>query len=221
MHSMRLVLSQIQQTILCALIAAGCTMTASAQTVQNNGQGTNQGFFYSLFTSGGSSTMTFSTKFAGNYALSWSGVNDVVGGKGWNPGGFRTVNYNVGSGSGFNSISVYGWTTSPLVEYYINELGSLFTANATFKGSVSSDGHTYMTFEHLQVNQPSIQGTATFEQYLDAWGGSSMGSNHQVTTGNHFNHWKSLGMPLGTFNYMILGTEAFGGRSGNVNATVW
>src|SRR5262249_46327457 len=120
MHSMRLVLSQIQQVLLCALIAAGCTMTASAQTVQNNRQGTNQGFFYSLFTSGGSSTMTFSTKFAGNYALSWSGVNDVVGGKGWNPGGFRTVNYNVGAGSGFNSISVYGWTTSPLVEYYIN-----------------------------------------------------------------------------------------------------
>ena len=64
-------------------------------------------------------------------------------------------------------------------------------------------------------------GTATFEQYLDNWGGSSTGSNHQVTTGNHFNHWNSIGMKLGTFNYMILGTESYGGRSGYVNATVW
>jgi endo-1,4-beta-xylanase len=220
MRSIRSALSHVHYGILCAVVAAGClTVTASAQTVQNNGTGFNQGFFYSLFTSGGSSTMTFSTQYAGNYAISWSNVNDVVGGKGWNPGGYRTVGYNVGAANGYNNISVYGWTTSPLVEYYICEFGSV--VNGSFKGSVSSDGHTYNTYEHQQVNQPSIQGTATFEQYLDNWGGSSIGSNHQVTTGNHFNHWNSIGMRLGTFNYMILGTESYGGRSGYVNATVW
>lgn len=224
MRSMRSVFPQVLQVTLCALIAAGCiTLSASAQTIHNNGTGTDHGFFYSLFTSGGSATMTFPVAgtYPGNYAISWSGVNDVVGGKGWNPGGSRTVGYNVGAASGYNSISVYGWTTNPLVEYYMCELGSLFTGNATFKGSVSSDGHTYNTYIHQQVNQPSIIGTATFNQYLDNWGGSSTGSNHQVTTGNHFNHWRSLGMNLGNFNYMILGTEAFGGRSGSVNATVW
>lgn len=219
---MRFSLSVVQQVILCVIVAAGyATVTASAQTIHNNGTGTNQGFFYSLYTSGGSSTMTFSTQYAGNYAISWSGVNDMVGGKGWNPGGYRTVGYNVGAANGYNNISVYGWTTNPLVEYYICEFGSLYTGNATYKGSVSSDGHTYSTYEHLQVNQPSIIGTATFEQYLDNWGGSSTGSNHQVTTGNHFSHWSSLGMNLGSFNYMILGTESYGGRSGYVNATVW
>jgi endo-1,4-beta-xylanase len=111
--------------------------------------------------------------------------------------------------------------TNPLVEYYICELGSLYTGNATFKGSVSSDGHNYNTYEHQQVNQPSIQGTATFEQYLDNWGGSGTGSNHTVTTSNHFNHWRNLGMTVGNFNYQILGTEAYNGASGSVNATVW
>jgi endo-1,4-beta-xylanase len=159
--------------------------------------------------------------YPGNYAISWSGVGDMVGGKGWNPGGYMSVGYNVGSASGYNTISVYGWTTNPLVEYYITELGSLYTGDATYKGSVSSDGHTYNTYEHQQVNQPSIEGTATFEQYLDAWGGSSIGSNHTVTTGNHFSHWQSLGMNLGSFNYMILATEAYNGASGEVNATVW
>ena len=221
MQSMRLASSRIQQIVLCALVAAGCATVASAQTVYNNGTGTNNGFYYSLYTSGGSSNMTFSNQYAGNYALSWSGVNDVVGGKGWNPGGYRTVNYNVGAASGYNNISVYGWTTGPLVEYYICEFGSLYTGNASFKGSVSSDGHTYSTWEHQQVNQPSIIGTATFEQYLDNWGGSSTGSNHTVTTSNHFNHWNSIGMKMGAFNYQILGTEAYNGASGSVNATVW
>jgi endo-1,4-beta-xylanase len=64
-------------------------------------------------------------------------------------------------------------------------------------------------------------GTATFEQYLDAWGGASLGANHTVTTGTHFSHWQSLGMNLGSFNYMILATEAYNGASGEVNATVW
>ncbi|MGA2890309.1 MAG: glycoside hydrolase family 11 protein [Terracidiphilus sp.] len=224
MHSMRFVPSRVQQAILSALVAAGCvTMAANAQTVNGNGTGTNNGYYYSLYSSGGSATMTFpdAGTYPGNYSITWSGVNDVVGGKGWSTGSAQTIGYNVGSASGYNTISIYGWLTNPLVEYYITELGSLYTADATFKGSVSSDGHTYNTYEHEQVNQPSIEGTATFEQYLDAWGGSSIGSNHVVTTSNHFNHWKSLGMTVGSFNYQILGTEAYNGASGSVNATVW
>ena len=219
MRSMRFVLSRIQQVIFCVLVAAGCvTMAANAQTVSGNGTGTSNGYYYSLYSSGGSATMTLGT--AGNYAITWSGVSDVVGGKGFNPGSAQAIGYNVGSASGYNTISIYGWLTNPLVEYYITELGSLYTADATEKGTVTSDGHTYTTWEHQQVNQPSIQGTATFEQYLDAWGGASTGSNNVVTTANHFNHWNSLGMTVGTFNYQILGTEAYNGASGSVNATV-
>lgn len=214
---------RVMLAVLAALLTAGCfTLTASAQTsVYNNGTGSNNGYYYSLYTSGGSATMTFpeASQYPGNYAITWSGVNDVVGGKGWSTGSSMSLGYNVGSASGYNCISVYGWTTNPLVEYYIVEFGS--NEAGTYKGSVSSDGHTYSTYEHEQVNQPSIEGTATFEQYLDNWGGSSTGSNHTVTTGNHFSHWESLGMPMGSFNYMIFATEAWGGKSGSVNATVW
>jgi endo-1,4-beta-xylanase len=224
MRLVKFVSSRVLHVILSGLVAAGCVaLTANAQTtVSNNGTGTNNGYYYSLYTSGGSSTMTLTDDYGGgNYSISWSDVNDMVGGKGWNPGGSMSVGYNVGAASGYNNISVYGWTTNPLVEYYICELGSLYTGDATFKGSVNSDGHVYDTYEHEQVNQPSIEGTATFEQYLDNWGGQSTGTNGTVTTGNHFANWQSLGMPLGTFNYMILGTESYGGQSGYVNATVW
>ena len=222
MRSIRFASSRLHLAILSALIAAGCvTIAASAQTVNGNGTGTNNGYYYSLYSSGGSATMTFpeASKYPGNYAITWSNVNDVVGGKGWQTGSARTIGYNVGSANGYNNISIYGWTTSPLVEYYICEFGSV--VNGTFKGSVSSDGHSYNTYEHQQVNQPSIQGTATFEQYLDNWGGASIGNNGTVTTSNHLNHWKTLGMNMGNFNYQILGTEAYSGRSGEVNATVW
>ncbi len=220
MRSMRFVLTRVQLIIAAAIAitAIGVTTAASAQTVSGNGTGTNNGFYYSLYSSGGSATMTLGT--AGNYAITWSGVSDVVGGKGWNPGSAQVIGYNVGSASGYNTISIYGWLTSPLVEYYITEFGSLYTADATEKGSVTSDGHTYTTWEHQQQNQPSIQGTQTFEQYLDAWGGAAMGQNNVVTTANHFSHWSSLGMTVGSFNYQILGTEAYNGASGSVNATV-
>lgn len=210
--------SRAQRVILSALIATGCVTLSAAQTVSGNGTGTNNGFYYSLYSSGGSATMTLGS--AGNYAITWSGVSDVVGGKGWSTGSAQTIGYHVGSASGYNTISIYGWLTSPLVEYYITELGSLYTSNATQKGTVTSDGHTYTTYEHQQVNQPSIQGTQTFEQYLDAWGGASVGQNGVVTTSNHFNHWANLGMTVGSFNYQILGTEAYNGASGSVNATV-
>jgi endo-1,4-beta-xylanase len=212
----------VQRAILSVVIAVGCiAVAANAQTVYNNGTGTDHGYFYSLYSSGGSATMTFpsASQYPGNYAITWSNVNDVVGGKGWSTGSAQTIGYNVGYATGYNNISIYGWLTNPLVEYYICEFGSV--QNGTYKGSVSSDGHTYNTYEHQQVNQPSIEGTQTFEQYLDNWGGSSIGSNHTVTTGNHFNHWRNLGMTVGNFNYQILGTEAYGGRSGSVNATVW
>jgi endo-1,4-beta-xylanase len=224
MRSVKSVASRVLRVALSAFVAVGCAaFAANAQTVNNNGTGSNNGYFYSLYTSSGSATMTFpeASQYPGNYAISWSGVGDMVGGKGWSTGSAQTIGYNVGSASGYNTISIYGWLTNPLAEYYITELGSLYTGNATYKGSVSSDGHTYSTYEHEQVNQPSIEGTQTFEQYLDAWGGSSTGSNHTVTTANHFNHWKSLGMTVGSYNYQILGTEAYNGASGEVNATVW
>ena len=145
----------------------------------------------------------------------------MVAGKGWNPGASRVVNYNVGSLSGsYNFFGVYGWTTGPLIEYYVCEFGSV-TYGATSVGSVSSDGHTYGVYKHQQVNQPSIQGTATFWQYLSQWGGSSTGSNHAVTLSNHFSYWSSHIGGMGAYNLQILAVEAYGGKSGSCNATVW
>ena len=181
--------------------------------------GTNNGFFWSLYREGGSATLTNGS--AGNFSITYNNVTDVVGGKGWNPGSARNIGYNIGSLTGsYNFVGVYGWTTSPLIEYYVAEKGSIVAG--TQVNTVSSDGNTYSFYKHQQVNKPSIIGTATFWQYLDNWGGTSTGANHSVNMTNHINNWKSRGgQGFGSYNYQIFGLEAFSGKSGYINATVW
>ncbi len=205
----------LQGTLLAGVIGASVSV-AQAQTITSNQTGTNNGFFYSLWHSTGTVSMTLGAK--GNYSLSWSNIGDVTAGKGWNPGSARVVNYNAGVLNNVKVFGVYGWTTNPLIEYYIAEKG---TVSGTSVGSLSSDGHTYSVVKHQQQQQPSIQGTATFWQYISNWGGTSTGSNHTVTTANHFNYWKAHIGSMGSFNYQILLTEAWGGGSGSSNATVW
>ena len=187
---------------------------------QLDGTGTSNGFFWSLYYTGGSASITNGSA-AGNFSATYSGVTDVVVGVGYNPGSAQNIGYNVGSLTGsYNTVGIYGWTTSPLIEYYVVELGSNIAG--TQVNTVSSDGHTYTFYRHQQVSQPSIQGTATFWQYLDNWGGSSTGANHSVNMANHVNNWKSNGGEgFGAYNYQILSLEAYGGKSGSINATVW
>jgi len=186
--------------------------------------GTDHGYYYQCYVSSGSGSISFpnADEYAGNFAASWSNVDDIVAGKGWTNGSSsRTINYNCGALTGdYNFFGVYGWTTSPLIEYYVCEMGSI-TWSATNVGSVYSDGHTYGLYKHQQVNKPSIVGTATFWQYMSQWGGSSTGSTHSVTMSNHFNAWQSKMGSMGTNNYQIVAVEAYGGKTGYCNATVW
>ncbi|HWB34479.1 MAG TPA: glycoside hydrolase family 11 protein [Rugosimonospora sp.] len=207
-----------------ALITAGAVVPGIAnadanQTITSNATGTHNGFFYSYWKDSGNVTMTLGP--AGNYSVQWSNMNNMVVGKGWNPGSAtHTVNYSgTFSPNGNGYLSLYGWTTNPLIEYYVVEnFGSYNpSTGATRLGSVTTDGSTYDIYRTQRVNQPSIQGTATFYQYWSVR--QSHRSSGTITVANHFNAWRSLGLTLGTMNYQILATEGYQ-SSGSSNIPV-
>jgi endo-1,4-beta-xylanase len=154
----------------------------AATQICSNQAGTNGGSYYQMWSSGqGSACITLNS--GNSYSTAWSAVGDFVAGVGSNPGttSAKTFSSSLSANGGTTLISLYGWSTNPLVEYYVEEnySGSPNTAG-TYMGQMTSDGGTYNIYEHQQVNQP---GTMNYQILAtEAWGGGS--GSDSVTLNN-------------------------------------
>jgi hypothetical protein len=201
------------------ILLLSTTYHLSAQTITSDATGTHDGYYYSFWNAGGG-TVSMTLGAEGNYSVTWTNCNNFTCGKGWKPGSEQTVSYKGSFNGGSNGyLALYGWTKDPLIEYYVVEnYGQWTPPGGTSIGTLTSDDGTYRIYQTTRTNQPSIIGTATFQQYWSVR--TSKRSKGIITFGNHIEAWANLGMNLGTtWDYQIMETEGYK-SSGSSDITV-
>jgi len=169
------------------------------------------------------------------FRAEWNNPNDFLGRVGyfWGNGGKYSTYGNLfcdfeytrsGKGTGgpyYSYIGIYGWSRNPLVEYYIVEdwFGNNWqsdttpittnTTGGTVQGSFTVDGSVYQIIKSKRENKPSINGTATFEQYFSIRQTPRKSGTISIT--EHFKKWEELGMNLGNMYEAKFLVEAGGG----------
>lgn len=194
----------------------------AATTITNNQTGNQDGYDYELWKDSGNTSMTLNS--GGTFSCQWSNINNALFRKGRRFNETQThqqlgnisVNYGATySPNGNSYLCIYGWTTSPLVEYYIvDSWGSWRPPGASSKGTITVDGGTYDIYETTRTNQPSIKGTQTFQQYWSVR--TSKRTSGTISVSQHFNAWENRGMRLGKMYEVALTVEGYQ-SSGSAN----
>lgn len=211
-------------TVVLALASAAASLAAPVeeQLVSRNpdfvlgletGLATRQSYVQDYTTGGGS--VNFSPSSTGPFTVSFSGASDFVVGKGWNPGSTSPITYSATfeASSGTVTLSLYGWTTNPLVEWYVIENYNIEPTGGQVS-TVTTDGSSYDILINTRTNEPSIEGTSTFQQVKSVR--TSIRNSGTITLANHIAAWKAAGLSLGTFNLEVMATEGYNSASGSV-----
>ena len=212
---------------LLAMAALAAAHDPATREICRNRTGTHDGLFYTLWKDAGPACITLAGD--GRYSLEYAlEPGNLVAGLGWRTGSAtRTIGYHAAAFEpGTNSyLTLYGWSTGPLVEYYVvDSWGNEFTPpgeGAVVLGTVESDGGTYAIYRTRRIHKPSIRGTATFDQF---WSVRTerrpTGTDQTITFANHVAAWRGHGMELGRMNYQVMATEGFG-STGRSSLRVW
>lgn len=200
---------------MCLQLAVPSVDVEAAQTFYDNKTGYEDGFDYELWKDYGSTSMTI--KGGGNFECWWENIGNVLFRKGkkfdctqtYQQIGNMTINFGVDYQPNGNSyLCVYGWTRNPLVEYYIVESwGSWRPPGANSKGQITVDGGTYDVYETTRVNQPSIDGNTTFQQYWSVR--TSKRNSGTISVSQHFQAWERMGMKMGNIYEVAFNVEGY------------
>lgn len=177
--------------------------------------GEEDGYSYELWKDSGDTTMTLTGD--GCFDCEWKNINNALFRIGkkfdctktYEEIGNIELEYDVDYNPDGNSyLCLYGWTREPLIEYYVVESwGSWRPPGGEPIATVDVDGRTYDVYRTLRVNQPSIDGNTTFEQYWSVRREKSTSGTVNATA--HFMTWEALGMPLGKLYEAALTVEGY------------
>ena len=207
----------------CAAATVPSGGTSHCSSNQSGSVGNQQWTVWS--SGGGGCLITYGSSAA--FSATWNNSGDFLARVGQALGSSKTYDQfttiaadfaetKSGSGGGYSSIGIYGWSVSPLVEFYVDEdsynhLGGSGTKMGTF--TIDGEG-TYDVYKHTQVNQPSIQGTRrSTSSSASARAPRTCG---HISLSKHFAAWKGFGMTLGKLEEAKVLIEA-GGGSGRID----
>ncbi len=207
---------------LCLQLLLPISTVEAATTLYDNATGNQDGYDYELWKDYGTTSMTLNS--GGTFSCQWSNIGNALFRKGikfdstktYSQLGGITVDYGCNyQPSGNSYLCVYGWSKNPLVEFYIVESwGTWRPPGATSKGTVTIDGGTYEIYETTRVQQPSIEGTKTFQQYWSVR--TSKRTSGTISVTEHFKAWEQMGMKLGVMYEVALTVEGYQ-SSGSAN----
>lgn len=206
---------QTQIIILIILFSLFGFNVQAATIITSNDIGTHDGYDYEFWKNQGSGKMTLTE--GGTFECEWSNINNILFRKGKKFNETQThqqlgdisVNYNVDYQPQGNSyLTLYGWTSDPLIEYYIVESwGNWRPPGANSKGTVTIDGGKYDIYETERVNKPSIKGTRTFKQYWSVR--RSKQNSGSISVSEHFKAWENKAMEMGKMYEVALTIEGY------------
>jgi endo-1,4-beta-xylanase len=183
------------------------TCTDANRSLTSNGTGSHCNYTYEYWKDSGTGTLTLTPE---GFSVEWSGINNLLGRKGRRPGSENlSVTYEANYQPNGNSyLCVYGWTTNPLVEYYIVDGWGNWRppGGEGHVGSVSSDGGNYDIYR-IPRSGPNIQGNGSFTQYWSVR--TDKKTSGTITVGTHFNAWRANGMPLGSLYEVSMSVEGY------------
>jgi endo-1,4-beta-xylanase len=183
------------------------------------------GLTYELWSDAGSACMT---NTAEGFLAGWNG-NNYIARVGLRPTANQTVvdpviTYTASyTTNGTSYLTVYGWTTDPLVEFYILEAHDPAYRppgngpDVTSYPDVQANGGTYQVRRSQRTNQPSIIGTASFPQF---WSLRTQNrTSGTINVAEHFAAWEQAGLEMGDIYEISMAVEGFR-SSGNADVKV-
>ena len=207
---------------------SGTSVTKTA-----NATGTIGDVGYEIWSDGGNNSATFYSD--GSLSCAFSNASDYLCRSGLSFNSDKTysqlgqiyadfkVAISETSNVGYSYIGIYGWSKSPLIEYYIVDSwgsqyrpGDWVASNGSKKGTFTIDGAQYDVYTNVRTDAASIEGDkTTFTQFFSIRKEARNCGTIDITA--HFKKWAELGMTLGNmYEAKVLGEAGTttGGASG-------
>lgn len=213
---LRKIFSILGTIAICVAMLTSCEGETKDYTVLTDSTiGEEDGYSYELWKDYGDTTMTLTGD--GKFTCEWGNINNCLFRTGkkfdctqtYREIGNIELKYDVDYNPDGNSyLCLYGWTREPLIEYYVVESwGNWRPPGGAPLGTIEVDGADYDVYRTLRVNQPSIDGNTTFEQYWSVRREKS--EKGTINAAAHFAAWESLGMKMGKMYEAALTVEGY------------